>query len=207
MNLLNDTFSLDKYCESLNISSKLEYYKNWAEDYDIDTIIVNWRIPEIIYNTVSKNSDLDNLRLLDIGCGTGCLGNKFKNEKIVIDGIDLTKEMLLKAKYKGYNKLYEGNINDVDFSINKRYDGLISSGVFGDNEEVNLVSAFKFLDRNLSKHSFFASSFCLSNKIDYNINLNILKKLNFEIIENFNTVGYYDKGMVPINYKIIYAIR
>lgn len=79
-------------------------------------------------------------RVLDIGCGTGCLGQAISNilPSMQIDGVDISQEMLNIAKEKqnsvlnrpSYKNLFLHDVTrDVSFT-STRYDALVSSGVF-----------------------------------------------------------------------------
>jgi predicted TPR repeat methyltransferase len=96
-------------------------------------------------------------RILDIGCGTGLLGQAISNilPSMQIDGVDISPEMLGIAKEKqnqvlnkpSYKNLF---LHDVakDWSFtNTRYDALVSSGVFtsGHLMPKDIVSSLKLL--------------------------------------------------------------
>jgi len=71
-----------------------------------------------------------NIKILDIGCGTGLSG--FELKKIgfkSIDGLDLSEEMLKIAKQKKiYQSLFNFDLNNpTDF--NDKYDAIIAAGV------------------------------------------------------------------------------
>jgi predicted TPR repeat methyltransferase len=50
-------------------------------------------------------------RVLDLGCGTGMVGENFHNTAGEIDGVDLSPKMLEQARAKGvYSNLYPGDV-------------------------------------------------------------------------------------------------
>jgi len=75
------------------------------------------------------------LKLLDLGCGTGLLGQVLK-EKYGFDnivGLDVSEEMLARAREKGvYKRLVCSYVtNDrVDDIKNAEYDAVLAAGVF-----------------------------------------------------------------------------
>ena len=116
---------------------KSNLYDVWAKDYDSYVKSLSYEGPTNLVNNVipiihSKN--MNNLKILDFGCGTGLVGEKFKENinkdiQYEIDGIDISIEMLNKAKEKKiYNNLFKINIDHEDHS--KKYDLILTSGVF-----------------------------------------------------------------------------
>lgn len=92
-----------------------------------------------IFNTAASElyGDIEkkNLKLLDLGCGTGLLGQVLK-EKYGFDnmvGLDLSEEMLAKSREKGvYKRLicsYVTNERVADIE-NAEFDGVLAAGVF-----------------------------------------------------------------------------
>ena len=79
-------------------------------------------------------SDKKNLKLLDLGCGTGLVGKILKEKLGFVNlvGLDVSQDMLEKAKEKGiYKKLIcsyvtEERVADIE---NAEFDGVLASGV------------------------------------------------------------------------------
>ena len=75
-----------------------------------------------------------------MGCGTGLVGDELKKHCIRLDGIDLSKLMLQKAKAKNiYNKLEHTEITEYLRNENLDYDYFIAADVFvyiGDLSEI-----------------------------------------------------------------------
>jgi len=124
-------------------------------------------------------SNIDTPSILDVGCWDGNLGkalnyNKFK---CYIDGIDIAKEMLFKAKKSGYRNIYHIDLNQVSISsIKKKYDLII----LGDILE-HLVDSNKFLkdvSSVLSKNGYLIVSLPNVGFIKYRI-LHVLGKWNY----------------------------
>lgn len=125
-----------------------EAYKVWADTYDkwangaqqdsSPGYVGHIRCAEI-FNTAASElyGDIEkkNLKLLDLGCGTGLLGQVLK-EKYGFDnmvGLDLSEEMLAKSREKGvYKRLicsYVTNERVTDIE-NAEFDGVLAAGVF-----------------------------------------------------------------------------
>ena len=68
---------------------------------------------------------------LDLGCGTGLSGIAFKNIVNVLDGVDLSANMLLQAAGKNcYNGLYQDSISHYLQTTTETYDFVIATDVF-----------------------------------------------------------------------------
>ena len=119
--------------KNAKVDSKL-LYDEWANDYDNDLINeYGYIAPKL---TVDKFKALvlkKNLRIIDVGCGTGLVGqalyeNGYKN----IDGYDISPEMLKIAKQsKFYKELKQIDLNDKPTNLSETYDVLICVGSFG----------------------------------------------------------------------------
>ena len=121
----------------------IPYYAKWSETYDKDVIdgyVGIALISDLLHKTLQSDDsklvtkDPNTLRIADVGCGTG-LGGKaltalgYTN----IDGIDLSPQMIAKARESGwYTELFDGvNINQsLPHSFHNVYDATVSLGVF-----------------------------------------------------------------------------
>ena len=108
-------------------------YKKWAETYDEDfALYSNYLSPKKIssyFNKYSRNTDTP---ILDVGAGTGLVGEylyKTGNKKII--GIDISSEMLEQAKLKGcYSSLIEADITKKIPLKNNSIGAVVSAGTF-----------------------------------------------------------------------------
>ena len=124
---LNDAYSL----KSPEDNKKL--YAKWAATYESDFVAnQGYHHPKVISDFF--HNELPQItNVLDIGTGTGLVG-KFLSElrpNIVIDGIDISPEMLAEAKKKNvYRNLYERDLTKPVFETEAPYDALITIGTF-----------------------------------------------------------------------------
>jgi len=96
---------------------------NWRDDYPGHKVILesfnqNKRRPKSLY-------------ILDIGCGTGSLGEPLKPFAKQLDGIDISKDMIAKSFDRDiYDHLQ--NVDIMEYMLTKReaYDVIIASAVF-----------------------------------------------------------------------------
>lgn len=100
-----------------------EYIKHlfdqYAPSFDSHlTKFLHYQVPDLIYNQLLKNEFINpeqpnSLAILDLGCGTGLSGAKFRNLARKLIGIDLSEQMLKSAKEKNiYDELHCQDIND-----------------------------------------------------------------------------------------------
>ena len=103
----DDAYSLKTPEDSIKL------YKKWAQTYDQDFAFnSNYLSPNIICNYFNKHARSTDIPILDVGAGTGLVGEclfKTGNKKII--GIDISPEMLEQAKLKGcYSSLMEEDV-------------------------------------------------------------------------------------------------
>ena len=107
-------------------------YEEWAQNYDSDNdhLLGTVSQPQCV-NLVAKELEDKNAEMIDIGCGTGLVGEHlkafgFKN----FDGIDISEKMLEIANTRGYRKLLLGSLNKDLPIYNNTYDVTFCVGVF-----------------------------------------------------------------------------
>jgi len=109
-------------------------YADWADTYDRDvfgTLKISGadRIADLLHDHVS---DIKSAEVLDAGCGTGAVASSLKSHGFeLIDGVDLSPEMLKVAKAKNlYRNLVEANLNDPLVLPHSPYSAIVSAGTF-----------------------------------------------------------------------------
>ena len=107
-------------------------YEKWAQNYDSDNdnLLGTVSQPQCV-KLVAKELEDKNAEMIDIGCGTGLVGEHlkafgFKN----FDGIDISEKMLELAKDRGYRKLLLGSLNNKLPINDNIYDVTFCVGVF-----------------------------------------------------------------------------
>ena len=123
--LLSQTYKLENHEETL------AHYEAWAETYDEEIKENSYAQPERCANALANYSQKNEIKILDIGCGSGLSGLAlcdvgFKN----IDGCDFSPAMLEKAKNtNAYQKLFLADINE-DLKVEaETYDAISAVGV------------------------------------------------------------------------------
>ena len=145
-------------------SSPREYVENLFDNYAInfEHSLVNkleYKIPNLITEMiVAKNSNIQLGSVLDLGCGTGLIGDEIKKYCSNLEGIDLSKSMLEKASAKNiYDKLEHKDIVEYLSTENLDFNYFISTDVFIYVGELSKI--FKLIkSRNKSKGKFVFST-------------------------------------------------
>jgi predicted TPR repeat methyltransferase len=85
---------------------------------------------------LNRHAGPERLDILDIGCGTGLVGERLRGLADRLDGVDLSPTMLEKAKAKGvYDQLYQGDLASFMNGHEARYDAVVAAATlihFGD---------------------------------------------------------------------------
>ena len=124
---LKDAYSLKTPEDSINL------YRSWASTYDSDFAKQNdYRSPsEIVkfYDKYSKNTDAP---ILDVGAGTGLIGECLNaNASREVDAIDISAEMLNIARSKNcYSKIIEADLTKRLMIDDDYYGAILSAGTF-----------------------------------------------------------------------------
>ena len=120
---------------------------------------LEYQVPKIITGMIISNNPKSTLgSILDLGCGTGLIGESVKNLYTRLEGIDLSKLMLDQAKNKNiYNKLEHRDIVDYLSTEKLEFDYFISADTFvyiGDLSDIFRLIKY----RNNSKGKFIFST-------------------------------------------------
>jgi len=115
------------------IDSKM-LYDEWAADYNKDLIEeYGYIAPNITVNKFNILLPNENIKIIDVGCGTGLVGRELsKLGYLNIDGYDISPEMLKIARQLDiYKELKQTDLNKRQFTPTKIFDALICVGSFG----------------------------------------------------------------------------
>ena len=114
---LNQTYRLETQEETL------AHYEAWADTYDEEITENNYAQPSRCASALAQFSTIDEINVLDIGCGSGLSGLAlndfgFKN----IDGCDFSPSMLEKAKNTNvYQKVVDLLVKELLYKWNWLY--------------------------------------------------------------------------------------
>ena len=118
--------------DSKNDNRLTEVYRDWAKkyDYDNDHVLGTVSQPKSV-NLLSTRLKDKTAKIIDVGCGTGLVGEKLKaKDFIYFDGLDISKDMLSIAKTRGYRNLFLGSLNKQLPVLDDAYDAAMCIGVF-----------------------------------------------------------------------------
>ncbi|MFO7754150.1 MAG: class I SAM-dependent methyltransferase [Desulfobacteraceae bacterium] len=129
----SDNKVLNKVYTATNHEELMDAYKDWATDYDKDTVDRFGYVAHLSSaRALDEHLDDKDAHILDAGCGTGLVAEKlvemgYKN----IDALDYSEEMLEEAEKKGLYKNYIQADLSRDLDIDKnRYDAVVCTGTF-----------------------------------------------------------------------------
>lgn len=116
----------------------------FADDFDEILAGLEYCVPELVNVALQNHMTKKKMKILDAGCGTGLCGQYLKKHSKLwsLHGIDISKEMLRKAKErKLYNKLFEEDLLHFLHNNKTKYDLIVSADVltyFGDLKDIFL---------------------------------------------------------------------
>ena len=123
---LKDAYSLKTPEDSINL------YRSWASTYDDDFAKQNdYRSPIEIAKYYAKYSNDTDTPILDVGAGTGLIGECLNQSACEIDAIDISPEMLEIARAKNcYSKIIEADLTKRLLINDNHYGAIVSAGTF-----------------------------------------------------------------------------
>jgi predicted TPR repeat methyltransferase len=125
--------TLEKVYTAKNHEELMDAYKDWASDYDTDTVDRFGYVAHIASaDALDKALDTKHAYILDAGCGTGLVGEELiKKGYSQMDALDYSKDMLDVSERK---KIYQRHIQadlgkPLDIETNC-YDAIVCTGTF-----------------------------------------------------------------------------
>ena len=130
--------ALEKAYAAKGPKANRELYASWAKTYESGFIVDSGYVyhQEVVRAFRDGFSELSG-PVLDVGCGTGVVGGELAKLGVsVIDGIDISPEMLAEAAAKTHNgrsvyrRLIEADLTGRTELADGAYTGIVSSGAF-----------------------------------------------------------------------------
>ena len=131
--MVSDNKTLDKVYTAKNHAELMDAYKDWATDYDADTVGRFGYVAHIASaQTLDKHLDRKDVNILDAGCGTGLVGQELTVKGYrTIDALDYSKEMLDEAERKAvYRKHIQADLSKPLEMSDDSYDAVVCTGTF-----------------------------------------------------------------------------
>lgn len=150
---------LDKAYAARDVSATRDLYDDWAASYDAEVSEHQYATPGRCADALVKFSTDMTAPVLDFGCGTGLSGLALKLAGFsVIDGVDLSAEMLAQADQKGiYNKLHHIKAGDQLDHAPGYYAAIAAIGVIGAGAAP--ISVLHMLMKGLGRGGLLVLSF------------------------------------------------
>ncbi|MEF2229302.1 MAG: class I SAM-dependent methyltransferase [Pseudodesulfovibrio sp.] len=131
--MVTDNKTLDKVYTASNHEELMDAYKDWAGEYEKDTVgEFGYVAPEITAKALRRVVPDTNARILDAGCGTGLVGQILREKDYTaIDALDYSREMLEQAERKGvYEQMMQADLSKPLDLPDDSYDAVTCCGTF-----------------------------------------------------------------------------
>ncbi len=125
--------TLNKVYTAKNHTELMDAYKDWAQDYDTDTVDKFGYVAHIASaNALDKVLTDKGVRILDAGAGTGLVGEELEKMGYSrMDALDYSREMLDEAGKKNiYQELIHADMSRPLDIENNCYDAVVCTGTF-----------------------------------------------------------------------------
>jgi predicted TPR repeat methyltransferase len=111
-----------------------DLFDRYADDFSSHLSQLNYRAPDILIKAALGCLSHPWPRVLDLGCGTGLVGECLKGNSQQVDGVDLSPGMVKRALDSGhYSRVWQADIHDAmeqAFRAGDLYDLIVSADVF-----------------------------------------------------------------------------
>ena len=176
---------LNKIYQSNSKNSSIELYDKWAPFYDKELNKNQYLTPYRCAQTLSTLAKNNEIKILDVGCGTGLSGFSLKKFGFnSIDGLDLSKEMLkIALDKKIYQMLFNRDLNNL-YNFERKYDAIIAAGVISPahaNPDT-ILNSYSLLN-NKGLMIFSINDHALNNTFFFSEIKNVIKRSKFILLD------------------------
>lgn len=131
--MVTENQTLDKVYTAQNHTELMEAYRDWAGDYESDTVGRFGYVAHIV-SAEALDKALDNKEacILDAGCGTGLVGEELAQKGYsIMDALDYSREMLDEAERKKvYRKCMQADLSNPLDIADDSYEAVVCTGTF-----------------------------------------------------------------------------
>ena len=156
----------------------------YADNFDRDLIEnLKYQTPGLLADAIKRYASSNTLDILDLGCGTGLMGELIRPVAKTLIGVDLSANMLKKARQREiYDDLFCCDLTQFLETQDKIFDVVVAADVFVYLGDLSLV--FPAVRRSLSNGGLFCFSveataegdFTLRNTMRYAHSIGYLQK-------------------------------
>jgi SAM-dependent methyltransferase len=177
----------------------------YSDYYDLLYLDKNYKEEvDFVFTHCPQKNDM---KILELGCGSGGHAEFFCENGNIVYGIDLSTRMIEKALHKRINNFYPSQGNIVDFKLKEKFD--LATSMFHVisylNENNDLLSCFKNINNHLKFGGLFIFDYwycpaVLSQRPEARIKnfesdvLKIARMANSELLT--------EKNLVNVNFNI-----
>lgn|SRR5262245_12805854 len=107
-------------------------FDNYADNFEHDLVKnLNYHSPDVLAGTIKRYASSPSLDILDLGCGTGLMGNLLRPLAKTLTGVDLSENMLRKARQRQiYDRLVCGELTAFLQTHDQSFDLAVATDVF-----------------------------------------------------------------------------
>ena len=109
-------------------------FDRYADDFSSHLSQLDYRAPDILVKAAKDCLSQPWPDVLDLGCGTGLVGQCLKGHALRVDGVDLSPGMVNRAQASGqYRRVWQADIHDAMEQAHRagdQYDLIVSADVF-----------------------------------------------------------------------------
>ena len=183
-----------------------ELFDDYAAKFESHLVnALKYRAHDVLYRNLKEIIE-DDLDILDLGCGTGLMGELLKPHAEKLTGIDISSKIIEEARAKNvYDQLYQSDLNEflqantANFDLVSATDVLIYMG--------DLSKAFLNVYKALRKGGYFcftvekldAGEYFLNKTLRYSHSVeyceNLAKNNQFQIVSNETNVIREENGV------------
>jgi predicted TPR repeat methyltransferase len=125
--------TLEKVYTAKNHEELMDAYKDWAAEYDTDTVDRFGYVAHIASaDALDKALDNKEVHILDAGCGTGLVGEELSKKGYGnMDALDYSREMLDESERKKiYQRYIQADLSKPLDIATDCYDAVVCAGTF-----------------------------------------------------------------------------
>jgi|GEM_PF-2478104 len=192
-----ETYSVPHHTPSSFVKNLFNQYAPYYDQHLKQTL--NFQVPQLIINLLETNNILGEnnaINTLDIGCGSGLIGDLFAaNKDINLVGIDISDKMLELTKAKGrYKELIQADVQSLE-PIDQHFQLIIASDIIPYLGDLN--NFFNFCNKQLDHGGHLCFSYESLNP-DLDVKFQLEKTLRFK-----HAHEYIAEMLTNNNFKLV----